>query len=1122
MNPVVFALRHPYTVMVAVLAVAVAAALALVRLPIDIPARFQMPVDVFPALNLPVIYVAQPYGGMDPAQMEGLIASHYEHHFLHVGGIHHVESRNIQGTSLLKLYFQPGTDMAQAMAQTIGYVNRARAFMPPGTVPPFIMRFDTGSVPVGYLVLSSDTRSIGDIQDQAVNRAWPMFAGLPGVSALAPFGGSQRTIVVNVNPDRLRSYHLTPDDVISALAAGNTVSPSGSIRVQDQMPIVPLNAMVVQPKELGDIPVHKGSSIYLRDLGTIEDSTDSPSGYALVNGRRAVYIPVTKRAEASMLAVVNELKANLQKMQEQLPPDITVSFELDQSPQVTRTMAGVGIEALLGALLAGLIVLLFLRDWRSALVVVLNIPLALLGALVALWLTGQSINLMTLGGLALAVGILVDEATVEIENIHTQMGRSRNIAGAVRLGNRETAVPRLLAMLCLLAVFVPALIMEAPGRALFVPLALAVGFAMLTSYILSSTFVPVLSVWLLRKKVSGTLSAGHTITPADARGAAERVPDTFLPFRDLYTRLLQPLVALRGLLLAGYVLLTGGLAAWWLMGHPGLGSELFPATDAGQFQVRLRAASGTRSDRTEELTVQALDVIKELAGADNVAISLGYVGLMPSSSPINSVYLWTSGPEEAVLRVALRPDSGVAVEDLKARLRSELPRRLADWLRHKMRDEGMPENKIAERVRALKLSFEPADIVNEVMSFGAATPVEIAVSGPKLADNRAYAERLLKQLEQIPALRDLQFVQALDYPTVELEVDRLRANRSHVSVAEVARSTQSATSSSRFVVPNYWRDPATGTGYLVQVQIQPAQMNSLLDLETVPVGQNDTGQVVVRDVARVQEGTMPGQYDRTNLRRLVSLTANVQGEDLGSVAVQIGKALEAAGAPPRGMSVEVRGQIAPMEQIFHGLMLGLGLAALAIFLLLTAYFQSLRLALIVIATAPAVVAGVALSLLLTGTTWNIQSFLGAIMALGVAMANAILLVVFAERARREGGGSVRAAVDGAAYRLRPILMTSCAMIAGMMPLALAMAGSEQLAPLGRAVIGGLSAATLTTLFLLPALFALVQGKRSTASTSLDPADPASAFYDDAWASGAPDTGGERRDPGRIQAHETPS
>ena len=445
-----------------------------------------------------MVYVAQPYGGMDPAQMEGLITNYYEYHFLYINGIHHVESRNVQGTALMKLTFHPGTDMAQAMAETVGYVNRSRAFMPPGTVPPFIMRFDTGSVPVGYLVLRSKTKSIGEIQDQALFKVRPMFAALPGVSAPPPFGGNQRTVVVRIDPDCLRAYNLSPEEVVKALTTGNTISPSGNIRVKDQMPIVPVNTMVAKPEDLGNIPIRPRSDVYLRDLGTIEDGTDIPTGYALVDGQRAVYLLVTKRADASTLAVINEVKKNLPKMQAAIPEDIEVRFEFDQSPYVTRAVWGVATEGLLGAALTGLMVLLFLRDWRSVIVVVLNIPFALLGAIVALWLTGQTVNLMTLGGLALAVGILVDEATVEVENIHTQFEHTSNIARAVRLGNAETAVPRLLAMLCILAVFIPSFFMQGAARELFVPLALAVGFAMIASYLLSSTFVPVLSVWLLR------------------------------------------------------------------------------------------------------------------------------------------------------------------------------------------------------------------------------------------------------------------------------------------------------------------------------------------------------------------------------------------------------------------------------------------------------------------------------------------------------------------------------------------------------------------------------------------------------------------------------------------------
>jgi multidrug efflux pump subunit AcrB len=1079
LNPIVFALRHPITVMVGIAALVVGSGLALSR----------MKVDIFPQLNLPVVYVAQPYGGMDPGQMEGLLTNYYEYHFLYISGIHHVESRNIQGAALMKLTFHEGTDMAQAMAETIGYVNRARAFMPPGTVPPFVMRFDTGSVPVGYLVLSSKTRTIGEIQDQALFKVRPMFASLPGVSAPPPFGGNQRTIVVRTDPDRLRSYNISPEEVIQALTSGNTVSPSGNIRVKDQMPIVTANAMVVNPQDLGRIPLRPGSDVYLRDLAVIEDSTDIPTGYALVNGSRAVYILVTKRADASTLSVVNAVKANLPNMQAAIPADINVSFEFDQSPYVTRSIWGVGTEGLLGAALTGLMVFLFLRDWRSVIVVVLNIPLALLGSIVALWLTGQTVNLMTLGGLALAVGILVDEATVEVENIHTQFEHTPGIARAVRRGNQETAVPRLLAMLCVLAVFIPSFFMQGAARALFVPLSLAVGFAMMTSYLLSSTFVPVLSVWLLRHEhQSQGASSGRF---------------SFTRLRAGYAGTLRALMRLRWISASAYLAIAA-LVIWLVGGQ--VGREIFPTVDSGQFQLRLRAPTGTRIEITEQLAVRALEVIKQKVGADNVAISVGYVGLIPSSYPINTIFLWTSGPEEAVLRVALKSGAGIRVEALREELRRELYPALENWLRDKLLSEKLAPNLVTQRVRGLKLSFEPADIVNQVMSFGSPTPIEIAVSGPKLAESRAYAEKIRLELEKIPSLRDIQFVQPLDYPAVEVNVDRQVAGASGVTVETVAQSLVAATSSSRFVVPNYWRDPNTGIGYQVQVEIPTARMDSAQEVGLVPIKRpTQRGQLFLQDVARVSEGAVPGEYDRYNMKRLVSMTANIAGEDLGRVSSQISRALEAAGKPPRGAAVDVRGQVVPLQQmfgalaggsLFEGLTAGLLLAVVVIFLLLTAYFQSWRLALIVILTAPAVIAGVAAALFLTRTTLNIQSFMGAIMAIGVAVANAILLVTFAERARREGSTASEAAVDGAQHRLRPILMTSCAMIAGMIPMALALGeAGEQTAPLARAVIGGLLAATLTTLVTLPSVFAIVQARANVGSVSLDPDDAESSYFD---------------------------
>src|SRR5215467_4225368 len=481
------ALRNPISVVVVVIGVALCSILALLR----------MPIDIFPNLNLPVIYVAQPYGGMSPAQMEGYLVYYYEYHFLYITGIESVESKSIQNVGLLKLTFHPGADMSQAAAQTVGYVDRSRAFMPPGTVSPFIMRFDAGSVPVGYLVFSSATRSVGEIQDLALNRVRPLFATLPGVSAPPPFGGNQRTIVISVDPDRLRAYRMAPEEVIQALSSGNTIVPAGNVRTGDLLRLAPINSVVTNIKDLQNLPIRTGAgpTVFLRDVGTIEDTSDIVTGYAEVSGRRTVYIPVTKRADASTLTVVNAVKASLPQFQSVVPPDIKIDYKFDQSSYVRNSLLSVGKEGLLGAVLTGVMVLLFLRNWRSALIVVATIPFALLTAVVALWGTGQTINIMTLGGLALAVGVLVDEATVAIENIHTHIRSGAPIARAVLDASGEVVVPRMLAMLAVVAVFVPSFFMAGVSRSLFVPLSLAVGCSMIASFLLSSSLVPVLAVW---------------------------------------------------------------------------------------------------------------------------------------------------------------------------------------------------------------------------------------------------------------------------------------------------------------------------------------------------------------------------------------------------------------------------------------------------------------------------------------------------------------------------------------------------------------------------------------------------------------------------------------------------
>lgn len=1041
------ALRRPVTVLVVIVGIILAAVLSLRR----------MAIDIFPDMGVPVIYVAQPYGGMDPAQMEGFLTNYYEYHFLYVSGIEHVESKNIQGTALMKLFFHPGTNMSQAMAEVIGYVNRSRAFMPPGTVPPFVMRFDAGSVPVGFLVLSSETRSIKEIQDRALFRVRPMFASLPGVSAPPPFGGSARSIVVRVDPDRLHALALSPDDVVDALTRGNLISPSGNVRIGSQMPVVRLNSVVSDIRELGTIPVRQGSPpVRLTDVATIEDAADIHMGSALVDGRKTVYIAVTKRSDASTLAVVNRVKAALPKMQAALPEDIHVSFEFDQSPYVTRAIRGLAAEGALGAVLTGLMVLLFLRDWRSALIVVLNIPFALFAAVFALWLTGQTVNIMTLGGLALAVGILVDEATVAIENIHSQLGRGSSLARAVLDGSVETTVPRLLAMMCVLAVFIPSFFMVGTARAMFVPLSLAVGFSMIASYILSSTFVPVMTIRLFR----GRPQAAHASAGEFART------------RERYGQLLSHVVHHRFATVTVYLLAAG--AVIWLAGRK-LGMEIFPRTDSGQFQVRLRAPDGTRLEETERYALKTLDVISREAGPDAVDRSVGYVGLIPPAFPINTIFLWMGGPHEGVLRVGVKPESGLSTEKLKERLRRALP-------------EAMP---------GVAFSFEAGDIINEVMSFGSPTPIEIAVTGPDLAASRAYAEKLRAELAKVSVLRDIQFAQPLEYPTVEVRLDREAAGMSRVTAAQVARSMVAATSSSRFVVPNFWADPKSGIGYQVQIEIPQARMDSIDAIRTIPVGGTDD-QVLLRDIASVQWGTMPGEYDRYNMQRMITLTANISGTDLGRAGTLVSKAVRDAGDPPAGVTVNVRGQLPPLQQMLSGLSSGLALAIVVILLLLTAYYQSLRLALVVISTLPAVIAGVALALIVTGTTINVQSFMGTIMSVGVAVANAILLVTFAERSRVSGKTSAEAAVQGAKGRLRPILMTSAAMISGMIPMAAGLGESgQQVAPLGRAVIGGLAAATLATLLILPSVFVLVQGRRPARTASYDPDDPSSPLHEPA-------------------------
>ena len=1044
------ALRRPITIIVIVVAIALSSVLAVLRTRIDI----------FPTLDLPVIYVAQPYGGMSPQQMEGFISYYYEYHFLYINGIESVEAKSIQSTALLRLSFHPGTNMSEALAQTVSYVNRAHAFMPPGTVSPFVIRFDAGTLPVGYLVFSSPSRTLSEIQDLALNRVRPVFATLPGVSSPPPFGGNQRTIVINVDPQKLHAYGLAPDNVVQALTTGNSIQPAGNVDIGDSNAMVTTDSTVTQINDLLDIPLHPGSgaSVYLRDIGSVKDTSDVLAGYALLNGKRTVYIPVTKRPDASTITVVNEVRQNIGRFQSLIPEDIKITYEFDQSQYVRAALFSVLREGLIGAGLTGLMILLFLGDWRSSLIVVITIPFALLMAVVLLRLAGQTINIMTLGGLALAVGVLVDEGTVLMENIHVHLALGERKAQAVLAASREVAIPRLLAMLSVLAVFLPSFFMTGPAQSLFVPLSLAVGFSMGASYLLSSSLVPVLCNWILKQE------------KAEAEHPKEQQKgERFDRFRRWFQATLERIMKFPRLLLGAYAAIT--VLAIALLG-PKLAQEIFPSSASTQFRLRIDAPDGTRVAVTEALVQKVLATITREAGAGNLDLTLGYIGTQPSSYPINTVFLWTSGPQQAIVNVGLNPGAKISLRSLEEKLRQKLP-------------QDFP---------GTHFSFDPGDLISQTLNFGAPSSAEVAITGPQYADVQSYANRVQQELAKVKELRDVEFEEPLRYPTVNVRVDRVLAGQVGATANDVGSAVVSSTASSRFVAPNYWRDPKSGVSYQVQVQVPQPAMTSLKDIHTIPVNSSTGTHPLLSQVADVQSTTVPGELDRQNGMWMIIASANVGNSDFARAAKEINRAIGKAGQAPRGVTTQVRGQVNALKEIFGELAIGLALAVIVILLLLTANFQSFRLALIVISSVPAVLVGAILMLLITRTTLNLESFMGTIMAIGVAVANAILLVTFAEKNRRIGADPISAARSAAAERSRPVLMTSLAMIAGMIPMALAIGqGSEETAPLGRAVIGGLLAATLATLFLLPTVFGIVQKRASLNSPSLDPEDANSPF-----------------------------
>lgn len=1084
MNLIRFALRKPISILVLVAGLFF----------FGIGAVRDVKVDILPKMNLPVIYLAHPFGGYTPNQMESYFAKNYVNVMLFANGVKSIETKNIQGLTLMKVTYYEDTNMAQAAAELSALSNRIQAAFPPGSQPPFIIRFDASSLPVGQLVLSSKTRSNNELQDLANVYVRASFTSIPGLLSPPPFGGSPRTIEINVDPDMLRSHNLTPDQIVDAIRINNQTAPSGNVRIGDQNYITPTNNTIKEIKDFEKIPLFKGGiqNLYLGDVATVKDGADITAGYALVNGKRSVYVSIAKAGDASTWDVVQKLKADLPKIQSTLPEDVKLSYEFDQSVYVINSVKSLVTEGIIGAVLTGLMVLLFLGDRRAAIIVILTIPISIISGVLFLKLFGQTINLMSLSGLALAIGILVDESTVTIENIHQHLDMGKPKALAIWDACKEIALPKLLILLCILAVFAPAFTMKGIPGALFLPLALAIGFSMIVSFLLSQTFVPVMANWLM--KSHHKQKHGPEITDDEAEFIAsgltpESEEDTFNQkkvlverndfnndgkisrferFRNRFMRMLERLFPLRKPVTLFYLFGITGLAILLINV---IGQDVFPKVNSSQFQMRLRAADGTRLERTEEKALKALKELENMVGKEHVSISSVYVGQHPSLFSVSPIYMFTAGPHEAVFQIGLK-DYHADMDEFKDSFRERIKKILPD----------------------VKISFEPIELTDKVLSQGSPTPIEVRIAGKNKKLNEEYANKIIAKLNKISYFRDVQIAQPIKYPSLDINIDRTRAAQVGVDMNEISRSLIASTSSSRYTEKNTWIDEKAGLSYSVQVQVPLNKMKSVHDMGEIPLLKNST-RPVLSDVATITPSFTYGENDNLGAMPYISVTANIHQTDLGTASKDVQKTIASLGELPRGLFIEPIGLSKVLGETMSSLQTGLLVAIVVIFLMLSANFQSFRISLVILTTVPAVVLGSLLLLLITGSTLNLQSYMGIIMSVGVSIANAVLLVTNAEQLRKHNGDALLSAREAASLRLRPILMTSVAMIAGMLPMAIGHGeGGDQVSPLGRAVIGGLLFSTFTVLIILPLIFAWVQGKTSTQSVSLDPEDKESKHY----------------------------
>ncbi len=1053
------ALRRPYTFIVMAMLILLATPFALMK----------MPTDIFPEIDIPVISIIWNYGGLPAQEMGQRIAAANERSLTTtVSDIEHIESTSLAGVAVIKVFFQPTANIQTALAQVVAIEQTLLRQLPPGVTPPLIIKYSASSIPVIQIGISSPTLPEQTVFDTAINQLRPQLVTIPGVAIPFPYGGKQRVISVDLDIEALQARGLSPADAVAALNAQNLILPSGTAKFGDTEYAVKMNSSPDAIAGLNDLPVRTtgGATTYLRDVAQVRDGFNPQTNVVRQDGERGVLLSVLKNGGASTLDIVANLRALLPRATQILPPDVKVTTLFDQSVFVKAAVMGVVLEALIAAGLTALMVLLFLGNWRSTLIIALTIPLSILASVLVLQMLGETLNLMTLGGLALSVGILVDQAIVTIENIERHLHQGTELHEAILVGAGEIGVPAFVSTLCICIVFVPMFFLSGVAKFLFVPMAEAVVLAMIASYILSRTFVPTM-VMLLMRNAHAAQGGKPSLLQRLYRGFDAQ----FERVRGAYTVVLGSLLA-RGRLLSWLFM---GFCALSCLLYPALGRDFFPSVDAGQIRLHMRAPTGTRIEETARIADRVESVIRELIPASQLETILDNIGVPNSGINLSYSNAGTIGTLDAEILMSLRKGHD-PTEAFVTLLRAELPKRFP----------------------GIEFFFQPADIVTQILNFGLPAAIDVQFTGPNLAANAALAAELNKAIQKIPGAVDAHVHQRFDGPALDLTMDRTKLQQLGLSAFNVGQNVLLSLSGSSQTAPAFWLNPQNGVVYNIAVQTpqyKVATLDSLLNLPVVPPAASSAAQAggagatqLLGNLVEATAGRQLPVVSRYNILPAVDVYVSVQGTDLASVATQVQKLVdEIRPKLPRGSAVVLRGQVETMQASFIGLGVGLLMAIVLVYLLVVVNFQSWVDAAVIIAALPAALAGIAWMLFITGTTLSVPALTGAIMTMGVATANSILLISFARDRQAAGVEAVAAALEAGSTRIRPVLMTALAMIIGMIPMALGLGeGAEQNAPLGRAVIGGLVFATLSTLLFVPVVYAGVHAymaRRAAARTA---------------------------------------